>query len=61
MFVVVVITQAKGHHSPPHPPEKKKIAKICHFVSLKTFMKTVQNRLLSSKICLENFRRIGFF
>ena len=25
MFVVVVITQAKGHHSPPHPhpPEKK--------------------------------------
>ena len=63
MFVVVVITQAKGHHSPPTPtpPPKKKIAKIYHFVSLKTFMKTVQNRLLSSKICLENFRRIGFF
>ena len=60
MFVVVVITQAKGHHSPPTPP-KKKIAKICQFVSLKMFMKTAQNQLLSSKICLENFRRIGFF
>ena len=61
-LLLLLLHRLKVIIPPPTPtPPKKKIAKICHFVSLKTFMKTVQNWLLSSKICLENFRRIGFF
>ena len=53
--VVIVIAQANAHHFPSH----QKWAKFL-LVSLKTFVKSAQNRLLSSKICPENFRGMGF-
>ena len=56
--VVVAIAQANTHHPPP--PKKIKNWQNCCFVSLNTFMKSVQNRSLSSEICQENFCEIGF-
>ena len=46
-----------GERSPfPTPPPKK--LQNCRFVSFKTFVKSAQNRSLSSEICPENFREI---
>lgn len=52
------------NRSPPPPPQhhqKKKDWHNCRFVSLKTLVKSRQNRSLNSEICPENFREIGFF
>ena len=59
MFLLLLLLHRLMLIIPP-PPPKIKNWQNCRFVSLKTFAKSVQNRLLSSEICQENLCEVGF-
>ena len=56
--VVAVIAQSSAHHPRPPPPKKKRNWQNCCFVSLKMFVKSAQNRSLSSEICPEKSHEV---
>ena len=59
MFLLLLLLHRPTLIIPP-PQKKIKNWQNCCFVSLNTFVKSVQNRSLSSEICQENFCEIGF-